>query len=328
MTINEYFENLFDRVNIKIEDSEREFIEKKQNGLREALRVKLDLKDDFLTGSYRRHTIIKPKKEGEKFDVDVFVAFDKEKYDEKELAELHKLVTSALNNIKSEKPELGITNVNNTQRRSVCVEFGSNFSVDVVPSIQIEKDKLYKIFDQRTLRPVKSNPKLHAQLLTEANDRTNGKLVPIIKILKSWKREKCDYMKSFHLELLTAELVGGREISSYVEGIAKFFSEADTKLQQACLTDPANNEHCIDAYLDEDRTRNKILTLVTNEKEISDEAISLENNGDDDAAVREWKKIFESDDSEKVDGVRPLSIGPIFINRTPSRPHCDVRPNS
>ena len=33
MTINEYFENLFDRVNIKIEDSEREFIEKKQNGV-------------------------------------------------------------------------------------------------------------------------------------------------------------------------------------------------------------------------------------------------------------------------------------------------------
>ena len=82
------------------------------------------------------------------------------------------------------KTGTGINNVNNTQRRSVCVEFGSNFSVDVVPSIQIEKDKLYKIFDQRTLRPVKSNPKLHAQLLTEANDRTNGKLVPIIKILE------------------------------------------------------------------------------------------------------------------------------------------------
>jgi len=328
MTINEYFENLLDRVNLKIEDSEREFIEKKQNGLREALRAKLDLKDDFLTGSYRRHTIIKPKKEDEKFDVDVFVAFDKEKYDEKELAELRELVTSALSEIKGEKPELGITSVNDTQRRSVCVEFGNNFSIDIVPSIQIEKDKLYKIFDQRTLKPVKSNPKLHAQLLTEANDRTSGKLVPIIKMLKSWKREKCDYMKSFHLEFLTAELIGGGEISSYAEGIARFFSEAGTKLQQACLADPANNEYYIDAYLDEDRTRSEILTLVANEKEVAAEATSLENNGDGDAAVSEWKKIFESDDGKKVGGDRPLSTGPTFINRTPSRPHCNVRPNS
>ena len=143
MTINEYFENLFDRVNIKIEDSEREFIEKKQNGLREALRVKLDQGRFWLVLIAAIPSL--NRKEGRNLTL-MSSSLWLKKIREKELAELHKLVTSALNNIKSEKPELGITYVNNTQRRSVCVEFGSNFSVDVVPSIQIEKDKLYQNF--------------------------------------------------------------------------------------------------------------------------------------------------------------------------------------
>lgn len=327
MTTTQYFEKLLDRINLKLDDKERKMIEEKQGSLRDALREALDLKDDFLTGSYPRHTIIKPKKDDEKFDVDVFIAFDSADYGEKALPELRGLVVNALNKIKEEKPDLGITSINDTQRRSVRVEFSNNFRIDVVPSIEIEKDKLYRIFDKRTLRPVKSNPKLHARLLTEANDRTGGKLVPIIKTLKSWRRDKCDYVKSFHLELLAAEVIGGSKIDSYAEGLARFFAGAVPKLRQACLKDPANGESCIDTYLDEDKTRDEIVALVLHEKEISEKAIKLEKGGDDDAAVTQWKTIFDSDGGggKKGDSERPFSPGPVFISRTPPKPHCNVR---
>ena len=323
MTTNEYLEDLFSKINLKIDDSERKLIEDKQNELRIALRRKLSLKDDFLTGSYRRHTIIKPKKEGDEFDVDVFVAFDKKEYDEKELKELRNLVANALGKIKVENPQFGIKKVNDTQRRSVCVEYGNDFFIDVVPSIEIEKDQLYKIFDQRTLAPVKSNPKLHAQLLTDANDLTGGKLVPIIKMLKFWKREKCDYMKSFHLELLAVDLLGSEKSLSYADGIVKFFSEAGQKLKTACLKDPANSDNFIDAYLDTDETRSKLVNLFSIERENAINAAKFECTGDSESALIKWRNIFAPDVEKSK--IRPMiSSGPIVINKNPAKPWCNV----
>ena len=151
MTTKEYFENLLDKLNLKIGDEEREIIKQKHNALREELREKLNLQDDFLTGSYKRNTLIKPKDESEKFDVDIFIAFSNDDYGETELSDLRDLVINALNNIKENNTKLGITIINTEQRRSIGVEFGSNFQIDIVPAIEIEKDKLYKIFDKRTL---------------------------------------------------------------------------------------------------------------------------------------------------------------------------------
>ena len=198
MIIKEYFENLLDQINLKIGDDERELIKQKHKALREELREKLNLQDDFLTGSYKRNTLIKPKDETEKFDVDIFIAFSNDEYGETDLSDLRNLVIDALNNIKKSNTDLDITHINDNQRRSVGVEFNSNFQIDIVPAIEIKKDKLYKIFDRRTLEAIRSNPKLHGELLSKANEDSDKLLVPIIKILKSWKREKCDYLKSFH----------------------------------------------------------------------------------------------------------------------------------
>lgn len=297
MTSNEYFDVLLDRVNLKIDDTKRKMIEEKHAALREALRAKLNLKDDFLTGSYRRHTIIKPKN-GSKFDVDLFVAFAKEEYGEQDLAQLRVLVASALQDIQKERPDLGISKVNDDQRRSVCVEFGDNFQMDVVPAIEIEKDKMYKIFDRRTLKALKSNPKLHTSLLSEANERTGGKLVPIIKILKGWKHLKCGkIIKSFHLEMLALDILGNAEIKSYADGVAKFFAGAGAKLQKAGLKDPSNNENIIDAYLDTDGTRQQLLGLIGVENVNAQQALNLAQT-DEAAAVKAWKKVFEDQDAD------------------------------
>src|SRR5262245_49264148 len=133
MTASEYFTKLLEEITLKLGDDERNLIETKQNALREKLRAKLPLCDDFLTGSYKRHTIIKPKNDDEKFDVDLFVAFSNEDYGEAKLADLRQKVIDALHAIKKENTALGITAINETQRRSVGVEFGNNFQIDVVP---------------------------------------------------------------------------------------------------------------------------------------------------------------------------------------------------
>jgi low affinity Fe/Cu permease len=112
-------------------------------------------------------------------------------------------------------------------------------------------------------------------------------LVPLIKILKSWKREKCGYLKSFHLELLAVEILGCGPIEDYSQGIAIFFFTAGSYLQETCLKDPANNDNVIDEYLDRDGTRNRLLNIVAQERSTAERAIESEASGDEENAIEE-----------------------------------------
>ena len=302
--MEEYFNEILKLINLKLNDKIQKLIESKHNGIREKLTKYISLEEDFLTGSYARNTLIKPKNEQDMFDVDVFIAFSNDDYGEEDLETLRVIIIKALKKIKENHTELGITNINEGQRRSIGLEFGSNFQIDIVPAIQIKKDALYKIFDKNTLEAIKSNPKLHSKNLTEANDNSESgstkRLVPIVKLLKSWKREKCDYLKSFHLEMLAIKILGDEEIVSYSQGANKFFCNAEEYLQEACLQDPANKENIIDGYLDKDGNRKKVLALIKKEKEISKSAIELEEMGEDEKAKKEWGKIFALNEKQKT----------------------------
>lgn len=307
MNTQEYFENLLKEINLGIDDATRKQIENKHDDLRIILRDHLGLVDDFLTGSYRRHTLIKPKNGDEKFDLDVFIVFDGHKNGESDLATLRTLTINALKDIQKDHPEMGITRINSEQRRSVGIEFGGNFQMDIVPAIEVEKSKLYKIFDKNTLEAVESNPKLHGHLLSEANKASDGKLVPLVKILKSWKQNKCDYVKSFHLELMAVEIFTERDMESLADGVNVFFNHAESYLTQACLTDPANPNHFVDKYLDDDEKRNQILDLVRTEKIVSQQAISDKGNGD--VSNNLWDKIFNDD---QVDIATAILAGNLY----------------
>jgi len=318
MTTEEYFKSLASKQEITVK--EQDHISKKHNFLREKLREKLEVEDDFLTGSYSRNTMIRPNGE-DKFDVDFFLVFNKKNYGEKELPDLLKLVKDALEKIKEEDDD--ILEIQD-QKRSVGIIYKENFQIDVVPAIQIEKDKRYKIFDKGTLSAIESNPKLHGQNLTDANESSISgeikRLVPIIKILKSWKRNKCNYVKSFHLEILAVEILKDTEIKSFSEGLTKFYTSASAYLQRASLADPANEDNIIDAYLDKDGTRRSILDLIEKEKNIANNAIKYEENGDDNNSLKEWKKIFEKDDDDVHKTLFRGARTTVVASRTPEKP--------
>jgi hypothetical protein len=322
MTPQDYLEDLASKLNLT--DEERQRISEKHNDLRQRLREELPVEDDFLTGSYPRNTLIRPKGE-DKFDVDFFLAFSNDDFGEYELPELIEMVNDARKEIKQSDPEIqGISE----QNRSIAVEYDNGFQIDVVPAIEIEKNKLYKIFDKRTRQPVESNPKLHGERLSEDNEATQyrsvKRLVPIIKLLKSWKRDKCDYVKSFHLELLATEILRDEPIETYSSGLTKFFSTAGEYLQSATVTDPANEENIIDAYLDDDGTRQELLDLIAAERETAELAYRYESEGDYNRAVSEWKEVFESDDGESGGREESISGGPTIIARPPKQ-HCNVQ---
>lgn len=296
MTTEEFLEKYLDQISLHIKDEEVELIKAKHRGLREALVEELALVDHFLTGSYRRGTIIKPLKLSEKFDVDVFIVFSSEKYAESDLKELRGLTIAALNKIKEEKKDLGITEIIEEQRKSVGVSFGSDFQIDIVPSIEVEPKEKYKIFDRRTGKAVVSNPKKHGKRLREASEQTESggvqRLRSVVRMLKAWKRDKFPDLKSFHLELLVVEILGDTELESYSQALHIFFQEAESYLQEPCINDPGNSTQSIDSYLDEDDLRDDLLQVVRQDKEAADEAWNYSQQDDDVEAIKAWKKVL------------------------------------
>ncbi len=320
MTVEEYFKKTANA--LELTKAEIEDVSQKHNKLRDQLCERLNVEDDFLTGSYARNTIIRPIG-NEKFDVDFFLVFGSEEYGELELPDLLQMVKNALYAIKAEDNEISEIK---GQKRSIAVIYNDGFQIDVVPAIEIEKHKTYKIFDKKSQKAINSNPKLHGENLTKANEGTSSggvkRLVPIVKILKGWRREKCDYMKSFHLELLVVEILKDEEITSFSSGISKFFNNAGTLLNGTPLKDPANDENIIDSYLDEDGTRQELLCLIAGECGIVEKAIKQESAKNEDDAIKEWGAIFNP--KSKRDKSASVVAIPTVINRVPPKPWCNV----
>jgi hypothetical protein len=321
MSPEEYFNELL--ANLNLSSQEIDQISKKHLSLRERLRELLPITDDFLTGSYPRNTIIRPIGQ-DKFDVDFFLVFSNDTFGAYELPKLLEVVKIALEKIRDEDSD--IVKIQQ-QNRSIGIEYRGNFQIDVVPAIEIEKDRLYKIFDKKTRQPIDSNPLLHGKHLSEVNRNTEcnsvKRLVPIIKLLKSWKREKCDYVKSFHLELLAVEILQENLITSFSSGITRFFSSGMNYLQDVSLVDPTNTENLIDEYLDNDGVRGQLLELIAKEREIAENALYLEEVGEKEKAISEWKKIFSWGDDSKNVATSLIPRVPTIIT-TPPKQHCNV----
>ena len=149
------------RQRLELSDTEQKDAGKRQTEVRECIRESFDLKTDFLSGSYRRHTKTKPLK-----DVDVmFVLGEKEKWrrDKPPIEMLQAFETC----LKKEYPEQGQVEIG---RRSVTVEFekdyyaddheGKVLSIDAVPAFECGGGD-YEIPDKVTGEWIKTNPEKH-----------------------------------------------------------------------------------------------------------------------------------------------------------------------
>lgn len=249
-------------------DYERERIELEHTRVREILLRLLgdDISNHFLMGSYIRHILIKRLMDGDKYDVDIMIVFDKDKYGDKNLEELQNLTLEACIKVKEEINEIEeiefIAEVR-LQKTSIGIIYSDNFRIDIVPAIEIENGEAYKIYDTRSGNPQITNPEKHNRSLTDANKESH-KLVPLIKLIKRWKDEKCgNVFKSFHLAMLAVELFEDQELSTYLEGLRDFFKYAyDKTLESEEVIDPANAENDISSYLDDENIRAQAATLL------------------------------------------------------------------
>ena len=153
--------------------------------------------DTFLSGSYAKHTCIRPTKYDGKTDVDIVVVLNYEDTtDSKEvLDELYKVCKEKYKNVTK-------------QSRSIGIEF-SGIEVDVVPMIEDQDSEMLKIGNKDDGTWKVTNPKGHLEWCTETNKENNNEFVRIVKIFKWWRKNNCPdsrkYPKGITLEKIIAD---------------------------------------------------------------------------------------------------------------------------
>jgi len=226
------------RKRLELSETERTDAARRHADVRECIRGGFNVRIDFLSGSYKRHTKTKPLK-----DVDVvFVLDEKEKWRRaKTPIEMLQAFERCLKKQYAEKDQVTIS------RRAVTVEFEKNYypddhagkvlSVDAVPAFQCGVGE-YEIPDKVTGTWIKTNPEKHREQATAKNEELEGYWVPLVKMAKAWNRANNRPIKpSFLIEVMAEELVEA-PFSTYPNEIRNFFAALEANIGRV-WPDPA-----------------------------------------------------------------------------------------
>jgi len=226
------------RQRLELSDREQGDAARRHADVRECIRAGFDVKSDFLSGSYKRHTKTKPLK-----DVDViFVLGEKEKWRrDKPPIETLQAFEQCLKKKYTEEGQVTIG------RRAVTVIFEKNYypdnhdgkvlSIDAVPAFECDGGN-YEIPDKITGNWIKTNPAKHREQATAKNAALDGYWVPLVKMAKGWNRaSKMPIKPSFLVEVMAEELVEA-PFSTYANEVRNFLAAMEANIGRV-WPDPA-----------------------------------------------------------------------------------------
>ncbi|MDL2289547.1 hypothetical protein LJB83_02150 [Clostridia bacterium OttesenSCG-928-F22] len=151
--------------------------------------------DSFLSGSYAKHTSIRPVSGENKRDVDIIIVTNYAK------SKNSTDVIEELCDVLKEKSDYKNVKKNS---HSVSIEMGQ-VGVDVVPVIKHAiNENLYYIGNYDDGLWALTDPKGHIEWSTTVNGDNSNEYKPLVKIMKWWRRENCPeshkYPKGITLE--------------------------------------------------------------------------------------------------------------------------------
>lgn len=277
-TINQSF--LQFKSNLEITGLQQQTVSTRQQNVRDAVAADLTVLDSFLTGSYRRSTMIAPLKDA---DIDIFVVLDASYFKQDGQAWLLDKVKTTLKKSYPSTPKIS------RNGQAVTITF-TDFTVDVVPAFYRQGGG-YLIADSVNGRWIATDPKKHVDIWSTANTWHNGNLVPLIKMIKAWNRQHSALLRSFHLEAMIMSILTNVTISDYSSGVRFVFDKARQAVKSATY-DPSGYGGDLADYLN---TQQKISDVVSRLETAYNRAIEAEHfdkQGRTSMAVEKWRMIF------------------------------------
>lgn len=276
-----YVDDAFGRLkaNLEITDTERQLAITRHNLIRDHVRSAWTLLDDFLTGSYKRETKTKKLK-----DVDIFVVVDPEGPQGYLGDGSGAAAVTALRGLLAERWD-------DLQSDDFVVTI--NYSGDDVTSYEVAPVFLRDGGGYRMPAGadwMSTDPTEHQRLITEKNEECDEKFIPFVKMVKGINREAGEPITpSFLIEVMALKLVLP-PFQRYQDEIRFFLASAEDQI--ACdWPDPAglgpDVNGRVSAY-DRSTQGQALKTWLA----VAEEALLLEADGKERAAVEKWRELF------------------------------------
>lgn len=235
--------------NLEVTNLQESTISTRQQNVRDAIAGDFVVLDTFLTGSYRRSTMIAPLSSA---DIDVFVVLDPKYHAAANHAGLLNSVMATLKKKYPTTPRI------KPDGQAVTISF-TDFMVDVVPGFYRQGGG-YLIPDANLKRWISTDPKKHVELWSASNKSHGGSLIPLIKMIKCWNRTEGNLFRSFHLEVLVRKVLTDIGITDYPSGARWVFDKMRGTVWTK-VRDPAGYSDDIAPYLTHAEAKRMIAAL-------------------------------------------------------------------
>lgn len=274
---------------LELSNTEQADASARQQRVRSIMNGAFDVDQDFLTGSYSRHTKTKPL-----HDVDIFVVLS-----DRETRYLDEHPNSVLAAVQTALAEDYGHHRVALQRRSVRVDFGVSLvddltgqvmSFDVTPAFA--RDGHYVIPDRTTSDWMPTDPRIHATKATAANAAFDGHWKPMVKMIKKWNDHHDKPIKpSFLIEVMSIELLADWA-GSYPRELKAWFATAIDAIDQT-WNDPAGLGHPVSDRMAADAGQRAVARLALKQAEAAcTQALNHDRAGRTGAALDTWQDLF------------------------------------
>jgi predicted nucleotidyltransferase len=288
LTIEEAFRKF--RSRLELNEREQKNASKRHTEIREHMRQKFDLADDFLTGSYRRHTKTKPLK-----DVDIFCVLDES---ERHFRREHPL--GVLEAFEKALAELYEARAVSKQRRSVEVDFGivvdaedntdyRVVSMDVVPAFALGGD--YEIPDKDSGKWIRTNPTVHEQAAIDAHEAYGREWKGLVRMAKYWNNHNGKPIKpSFLLEVMALGCLAPPFCGRFEYEFQGMFATLSRRIFDT-WPDPAGLGPAVSDMMNDAQKKTASQALSAAERKAT-LAIDLVRQGKNGQALEAWRALF------------------------------------
>jgi hypothetical protein len=277
-TIDEAFRLL--RSNLEITDLQEQTVSTRQTNIRNVIEKDFNVLDTFLTGSYRRSTMIAPLAEA---DVDIFCVLDPQYFSAGGQQKLLTDFRASLLKTYTRSPTI------RPDGHAVTITF-TDFKVDVVPGFYREGGG-FLIPDTGLGRWISTDPKKHVEIWSAANKSHNGNLAPLLKMLKGWNQSRALF-KSFHLETIALNALNNVRIDCFPSGLRYVFDKARTKIRVK-LPDPAGYGDDVGAHVNTEAAMQNLISRLEWAHARALEAEQLAAAGRIEEAFAKWALLLK-----------------------------------
>lgn len=260
-----------------------------QADIERSLRQHLSTFSTMLYGAFSRRTIASPLKDNV---IDMLILFRN--------TDIEHINPSRVFSKLSESLIKHYSDAYRLENRNILMIPIKNIQYRIHPAY-LTSDNMYmvpaEVFDEWVKYDINS----YQETFQREDAAHKGKLVEIIRMIKTWNRISGNLFDNYYLEILLTEMLATYQIKSYSETLCLIFKTAVFQVVYHKL-DPANMEFKVEGLNNIDNVITSML-LLNKTYALAKKAVMFEESGDIDKALDNWNKIFPKVFPTKVDMV-------------------------